>query len=57
MFMCLHFMFLVVSVTLREYTTNVRMTKSSVSSGKQSLVKDSYHQRNSQICLWAEQTL
>ena len=25
--------------------------------GKQSLVKDSYHQRNSQICSWAEQTL
>ena len=42
---------------LRDYTSNIRMTKISVSSGKQSVVKDSYHQRNSQICLWAEQTL
>ena len=44
-------------IELRDYTSNIRMTKISVSSGKQSVVKDSYHQRNSQICLWAEQTL
>ena len=54
---CSQDLFCACGLLLRDYTTNIRMTKISVSSGKQSVVKDSYHQRNSQICLWAEQTL